>query len=128
MKRSNLMILAAAALSVMLTDPAYAQGAPGARDSLCLHFSGDSRDLFVQLRNGPLLSGAVPLTLCNLQRGLTYEMTVRGYGYEIRRGFLVIDETGKASVKGNRMATFARNIVPGWGSVNVGREGEAGPT
>jgi hypothetical protein len=51
-------------------------------------------------------------------------MTVRGYGYEVRRGYLSIDEAGIASVKGNRMRTFARNIVPGWGSIDVGRSGE----
>jgi len=117
MKRSSVMILTAAVLCAALTGSVYAQ------DTSCVHFSGDSRDLLVQLRRGPLMSGTVPLTICTLQRGLTYELTVRGRGFEVRRGYLSIDEDGMVAVRGNRMGTFARNIIPGWGSINAGRKG-----
>lgn len=116
MKKSNVILLAAV-LAVIVSGSAFAQGAHGTQDSICVHFSGDSKDLLIQLRRGPLLTGTVPLTLCNLQRGLKYDLTLRGRGFEVRRGQLFIDETGAASVKGNRMITFAKNIIPGWGSI-----------
>ncbi len=122
MKRLYISIIAAAVLTVAATVPASAQGSPGAHDSLCIHFAGDSRDLMVQLRSGMILSGTVPLTLCSLEPGITYDLTVRGYGLEVRTGYLSIDESGAVSIRGNRMGTFARNLVPGWGSIDVGRE------
>jgi hypothetical protein len=122
MKRSLILLLAGA---ITLTSPAgraAAQDTGGARDALCLHFSGDSPGLLVQLRHGSLLSGTVPLTLCGLESGVTYDLRVRGTGYEVRQGYLSIDGEGNVSIRGNRLGTFARNIVPGWGSVHVGRK------
>jgi hypothetical protein len=88
----------------------------------CLHFSGDSHDLLVQLRRGVVMSGTVPLTICELEPGLTYNLTVRGRGYEVRQGYLSLDEKGIAAVRGNRLGTFARNLLPGWGSIHAGRK------
>ena len=123
MKSSNKILLAAVLLSVAVTGPAYSQGYAAAGDSVCIHFSGDSRDLFVQLQRGPLLSGTLPLTLCNLEPGLKYDMTVRGYGFEVRRGYLFVRDDGTVSVKGNRMATAFQNLIPGLGSVRAERKG-----
>ncbi len=114
MKRSLILLIIVTVGFVALSGQAGAQS--------CLHFSGDSGDLLVQLSKGVMMSGTVPLTICELEPGLTYHLTVRGRGYEVRRGYLSLDDNGVASVRGNRLGTFARNIVPGWGSIHVGRK------
>ncbi len=125
MKRSKMIFITAAVAFAAIYGHAYAQGSPGVRGSLCIHFSGDSSDLLVELRRGMILSGTVPMTLCNLEPGLAYDMTVRGRGFEVRRGYLSLDGNGVPCVRGNRLGTFARNILPGWGSIHAGRK-EAG--
>ena len=122
MKRSQIIFITFAMALNVFCGHAHAQTSPGARDSLCIYFSGDSRDLLIELRRGVILSGTVPVTLCDLQPGLTYDMTVRGRGFEVRRGYLSLDGNGVPSVRGNRLGTFARNILPGWGSIHVERK------
>ena len=122
MKRSQIIFITLATVLTVLCGHAYAQTSPGVRDSLCIYFSGDSRDLLIELRRGVILSGTVPVTLCNLQPGLTYDMAVRGRGFEVRRGYLSLDGNGVPSIGGNRRGTFARNILPGWGSIHAGRK------
>jgi hypothetical protein len=122
MKRSQIIFITVTMAFTVFCGNAYAQGSPGARDSLCIHFSGDSRDLLIELRRGVILSGTVPLTLCDLQPGLTYDMTVRGRGFEVRRGYLSLDGNGVPSIGGNRLGTFARNLLPGWGSIHAERK------
>jgi len=117
-KRSLILLITGTVVLASISGQAGAQS--------CLHFSGDSRDLLVQLRSGVVMSGTVPLTICELEPGLTYNLTVRGRGFEVRQGYLILDENGAASVKGNRLGTFARNIVPGWGSINAGRKHAGG--
>jgi hypothetical protein len=123
MKRFLSISIVAALACAAVCGRSYAWTPGSATDSMCVHFSGDSRDLLVELRRGSRISGTVPLTLCNLEPGLTYELTVRGRGFELRRGYLTLDINGEASVRGNRLGTFARNIVPGYGSITVGRKG-----
>ena len=118
----RLLIVIAALTFAAICGAAHAQGSPGAQDSLCIHFYSDSQDILVELQRGIVLSGTAPLTLCILEPGLTYDMTVRGRGFEIRRGYLSLDVDGVPSVSGNRLGTFARNILPGWGSIHVGRK------
>jgi len=122
MKRRFRILIALAMTVAAFSGPVGAQGTAGAGDSLCLHFSGDSRDLLVQLQRGMVMSGTVPLTICGLEPGATYSMTVRGRGFEIRKGYLSFDRNGVASVRGNRLGTFARNIIPGWGSIRAERK------
>ena len=122
MYRSRMILITAAVAFAAICGHAHAQGSPGVRDSLCIHFYGDSRDILVELRRGVVMSGTVPMTLCNLEPGLTYDLTVRGRGLEIRQGCLSLDIDGVPSVRGNRLGTFTRNIIPGWGSIHVGRE------
>lgn len=122
MKRSQIIFITLAMAFTVFCGNAYAQTSPGVRDSLCIHFSGDSRDLLIELRRGVILSGTVPVTLCNLEPGLTYDMTVRGRGFEVRRGYLSLDGNGVPSIGGNRLGTFARNLLPGWGSIHAERK------
>ena len=125
MKRLQIILITVAVACAAFCGDVYAQGSPGKRDSLCIHFSGDSRDLMVTLQRGIILSGTVPLTLCDLEPGLTYGITVRGRGFEVRKGYLSLDGNGVPSIRGNRLGTFAKNILPGYGSIRVGRK-EAG--
>jgi hypothetical protein len=122
MKRVLLTVAAALIAAASAAGPARARCVPAARDSLCILFTSDSPGLLVQLRRGALLSSTVPVTLCSLEPGAAYKLAVRGHGYELRRGVLEIDGSGIPSVKGNRMGTFARNIVPGWGSIAAERK------
>ena len=119
--RNNLIpavaCLLAAASVVLPVRPASAQG----NDSLCVYFTGDSPDLLVEVHRGAVMSGTVPLTLCDLHAGESYAIVLRGRGFELRRGTLSLDGDGRPSVKGNRLGTFARNLVPGWGSIHEGR-------
>ena len=122
MKRSLIFLLMLTVTLVAIFGQASAQDSTTTGVSACLHFSGGSGDLLVQLRSGALLSGTVPLTICGLEPGITYDFTVKGRGFEVRTGYLSLDENGKASVRGNRLGTFTRNIIPGWGSIHVGRK------
>jgi hypothetical protein len=122
MKRMQIISLAAAFACTMICEEAYSQVSQDERGPLCIHFSGDSRDLLVELRKEITLSGTTPLTLCNLEQGVDYGFTVRGRGFEVRRGRLAIDENGLLSVSGNRLVTFAGNIIPGYGSIRAERE------
>jgi hypothetical protein len=123
--RMRKAILTAAAFLIVasaVSPPIQAGNTPAARDSLCILFTSGSPDMLVQLRRGALLSSTVPATICELEPGVRYRFGVRGRGYEPRWGYLSIDDSGMPSVRGNRLGTFARNIVPGWGSISADRK------
>ncbi|MBN1164964.1 MAG: hypothetical protein JXB45_10325 [Candidatus Krumholzibacteriota bacterium] len=95
-----------------------------AGDSLCLHFTGASRDIHIELKKDYSMNGTVPLTMCGIEPGLSYDLTVSGRGYEIRRGKFRLNEDGQPAVKGIRLGTMSRNaIVPGWGSIKADHAG-----
>jgi hypothetical protein len=124
-KKINSRSLAVSAVAltalILVVGSADARNPADADDMLCLHFTGDSKDLLVELHRGVIMSGTLPLTVCGLRAGDSYLLALRGRGFETRRGILTIDESGKPSVRGNRLGTFARNIVPGWGSIREER-------
>lgn len=83
-------------------------------DSLCYHFLGDGR---VELRENYTLSGTMPVTFCDMQRGDRFRMMVDGAGIEKRIGTFEVGPTGLASVGGLRFGAALRNsFLPGWGS------------
>ena len=97
MNRSiGISIIAAAMICSSASHPVAGESSSSA-DSLCLHFSGDSSDLLVQVDRGFVVSGTVPLTLCGFRPGESYSFTVRGKGMEARRGYLALDENGDVS-------------------------------
>lgn len=108
---------------LMLTAAGARCGTPfAAGDSLCIHFAGESREMHIELVSSVRMNGRLPLTVCSLQRGRTYGLTVGGRGYEQRMGRLSIDMTGEPAVGGTRLRTAGRNMVlPGWGSIRAER-------
>ena len=123
MINSRLLAVSAVALTALLAGigSVAAQDPAAAGEMLCLHFAGDSPDLLLELHRGVIMSGTVPLTMCGLRAGDSYLLALRGRGFETRRGTLSIDSSGKPSIQGNRLGTFARNFVPGWGSIREER-------
>lgn len=91
-------------------------------DSLCLHFAGTSKNVLLKLERGYVISGVLPLTLCNLEIEETYRLTVDGHGFERRIGSFSIDGSGRARFGGIRIRTGIRNVLmPGWGSIYAER-------
>jgi hypothetical protein len=106
-----------------------ALAAPGAArataDSPCVRIIGSEPGALVTIAHGYTLGGVVPVSLCGLEPGISYRLTLAGPGFERRLGSFSID-AGAARVKGIRLSLAARNIVlPGWGSASAGRAGAA---
>lgn len=91
-------------------------------DSLCIHFAGASKNVLLKLERDYVISGVLPLTLCNLEIEETYRLTVDGHGFERRIGSFSIDGSGRARFGGIRIRAGIRNVLlPGWGSIYAER-------
>lgn len=91
-------------------------------DSLCIHFAGTSKNVLLKLERDYVMSGVLPLTLCNLEIEETYRLTVDGHGFERRIGSFSIDSSGRAHFGGIRIRAGVRNVfLPGWGSIYAER-------
>ena len=110
------------ALIAVIASPLKAPAQTAGNDSLCIHFTAETRAVHLSLVGGVSLNGTLPLTLCDLLRGERYDLVVRGRGLELRRGYFSIGDSGAPRGTGNRIGTFMRNaVVPGWGSMRAGR-------
>ena len=119
--RSKMQCVAAALLtSVLLIVPGkHGLLRAAEADSLCYHFLGDAH---VELRKSYVLSGTMPVTFCEIERGDKFRMTVSGYGGEKRIGTFEVGPTGRASVRGLRLGAAVRNaLLPGLGSCYTDR-------
>jgi hypothetical protein len=97
------------------------RAAHGAGDSLCVRIAGSEPGALVTVARGYTLGGVIPLSLCGLEPGVSYRLTLGGPGFERRLGSFSIDG-GRARVKGIQARLAAKNIVlPGWGSTSAGR-------
>ncbi len=96
-------------------------GAQATVDSSCVRASGSEPGLFMTLSRGITLTGALPVSFCDLEREADYRMTLDGEGFERRIGTFSISG-GVPRVRGVRAGIAGRNIVlPGWGSAYAGR-------
>ena len=113
-------LLGVFAVVAVLGAPA-ALGAQAAGDSSCVRVAGTEPGLFMTLSRGITLTGALPVSFCDLERGAGYRLTLDGEGFERRIGTFSI-VAGVPRVRGVRAGIAGRNIVlPGWGSANAGR-------
>jgi hypothetical protein len=106
-----------------------ALAAPGAArgtgDTLCVRIAGREPGALVTIAHGYTLGGIIPVSLCGLEPGVHYRLTLGGPGFERRLGSFSIDADA-ASMKGIRAFLAAKNIVlPGWGSASAGRAAAA---
>ncbi len=91
-------------------------------DSLCIHFASTSKNVLLKLERDYVISGVLPLTLCNLEIEEKYRLTVDGHGFERRIGSFSIDGSGRAHFGGIRIRAGIRNaLLPGWGSIYAER-------
>lgn len=106
---------------IALVGAPAALGAQGAGDSSCVRVSASEPGLFLTLSRGPMLTGALPVSFCGLEREAGYRLTLDGEGFERRIGsFSIVDGTPR--VKGVRAGIAGRNLLlPGWGSARAGR-------
>ncbi len=102
-------------------------GAPGQTmpvsdaDSLCIHFTGDSKELHIELRLDYSINGTLPLTVCGVETGVSYDLFTSGWGLENRRCKFKLNENGSLSTGGIRTGMFLRNaVIPGWGTIHSG--------
>jgi hypothetical protein len=100
--------------------------APGAlaetRDSLCARFSGTLQGERVELEHRYTIGGGLPVTICDLERGVRYQLTLEGDGFERRIGAFSIAGSGESAVHGVQFSVVSRNaVLPGWGAVYAGR-------
>ncbi|MCI0482564.1 MAG: DUF5683 domain-containing protein [Candidatus Dadabacteria bacterium] len=92
------------------------------QDSLCVHFAGERGGLHIDLGGEYSMNGVIPLTMCDLRPGESWNLTVNGKGLETRRGYFQLDAAGVPGIRGNRLSTVLRNsMIPGWGSIKAGR-------
>ncbi len=95
----------------------------GAADANCVRFTGQGAGESIRLERGYVLSGALPVLLCGIERDVSYRMTLGGPGMERRIGRFTLEEDGVA-VGGIRIGAAARNAAaPGWGSAHAERPG-----
>lgn len=93
------------------------------QDTLCIHFNSQEKNMHMSLESGYSINGRLPLTICDIRPGETWELVVNGRGMERRRGFFEIGSDGNPSVRGNRLSAMMRNaVMPGWGSMWAGRK------
>jgi hypothetical protein len=98
-----------------------ALGAQTPSDSNCVRVTGSEAGLFLTLSRGPALTGALPVSFCDLERNASYRLTLDGEGFERRVGKFSI-AGGSPRVSGIRAGLAGRNIVlPGWGTARAGR-------
>jgi len=91
------------------------------RDSVCVHFSGTLQGERIALEHRYTLGGGLPATICDLERGVRYRLTLDGDGFERRIGAFSIDGSGRGAVHGLQFSVVSRNaVLPGWGSVYAG--------
>jgi hypothetical protein len=91
----------------------------------CVRFSGHSGEASVLLERGYVLSGVLPVTLCGIERGVPYRITIDGPEFERRIGSFTLEAEG-GRVGGIRLGIMARNaVLPGWGAVRAERAGAA---
>jgi hypothetical protein len=90
-------------------------------DSLCVRISGSEPGVFITLSRGYSMTGALPVSFCELEREATYRLILDGVGFERRIGsFSIVG--GRPRVGGVQGGVAAKNMVlPGWGSVSAGR-------
>lgn len=95
--------------------------AAGKSDSLCIHISGSVPGVFLTLSRGYSMTGALPVSFCNLEREGAYRLILEGVGFERRIGsFSIVGGTPRVS--GVQGGVAGKNMVlPGWGSVSAGR-------
>lgn len=114
--------LISAMILLLLPAGAPGQAAPASdADSLCIHFTGNSKELHVELKLDYSINGTLPLTVCGVESGVSYDLYTNGWGLESRRCKFRLNEDGSLSTGGIRTGMLMRNaVLPGWGTMHSG--------
>jgi hypothetical protein len=114
-------LLGCCVIIAVLWAPAGALGGQQTGDSACVRISGSEPGVFITLSRGYRLTGVLPVSFCELERGAAYRLILDGAGFERRIGsFSIVGGTPRVS--GVYASMAGKNIVlPGWGSASAGR-------
>jgi hypothetical protein len=108
------VILAVQTLATGLLSPAVAQQ--------CLRVEADPGTATLTVRGETSVSTGAPASLCSLQPGFTYTLTISRYGYEKRTLSFHFSDFGEPTNFSGvwRWMVFRSAVLPGWGQKSMG--------